>query len=322
MNELGAHLLKLSRRIYRKISATNDVKGLPLDLTGQQASDAIKRIITSDRPCLVGRFGHNEVIATACYVARCEKGNLFSKSLRYVTGKTEPFWWDKQFIGLRMRNNAGFFPISDDALDAYGSMMLDISHNIDILGSWRPEESKLSSYLSDAVKISLRDIEPYYHKDPWTEALKDRKVLVVHPFEESINRQYAKREQLFSDPRILPEFELKTLKAVQSIAEQQVPFNSWFEALQWMCDAISQVDFDVAIVGAGAYGLPLASFIKTKLEKKAIHMGGAVQILFGIKGKRWDNGPFFQQLYNEHWVRPLRSEIPEKSAVVESGCYW
>jgi hypothetical protein len=144
---------------------------------------------------------------------------------------------------------------------------------------------------------------------------------VVHPFEETIKKQYAKRQVLFKDPRILPNFELRTVKAVQSIAGNKPRFANWFDALESMCKKISDTDFDVAIIGAGAYGLPLASFVKS-LGAKAVHLGGATQILFGIRGKRWDARPFFTSLYNENWVRPLPAEVPENFQVVESGCYW
>jgi phytoene dehydrogenase-like protein len=88
-----------------------------------------------------------------------------------------------------------------------------------------------------------------------------------------------------------------------------------------MCAQINALDFDVAIIGAGAYGLPLAAHIK-RLGKKAIQLGGATQILFGIRGRRWDRMPFFQGLYNEHWVRPLPEETPLNFQSVEDGCYW
>jgi hypothetical protein len=88
-----------------------------------------------------------------------------------------------------------------------------------------------------------------------------------------------------------------------------------------MCAEVEKVDFDIAIIGAGAYGLPLAFHVKS-LGKKAIHMGGATQILFGIKGKRWDHHEVISKLYNEHWVRPLPSERPEHYYDIEKGCYW
>ena len=56
--------------------------------------------------------------------------------------------------------------------------------------------------------------------------------------------------------------------------------------------------------------------------KQAIHMGGATQLLFGIKGGRWDTHPVISKLYNEHWVRPAASETPNSIQRVQGGCYW
>ena len=59
-----------------------------------------------------------------------------------------------------------------------------------------------------------------------------------------------------------------------------------------------------------------------KLNKQVIHLAGATQILFGIRGKRWDIRPEMQQYFNEHWTRPLESERPKDAQKVEGGCYW
>ena len=88
-----------------------------------------------------------------------------------------------------------------------------------------------------------------------------------------------------------------------------------------MCNQIKKTEFDIAIIGCGAYGFPLAAFVK-KLGKKAIHLGGATQILFGIKGKRWDNFETISKLYNQHWVYPDKSEYPDNYKMVGEGCYW
>ena len=148
-----------------------------------------------------------------------------------------------------------------------------------------------------------------------------KKNLVVHPFEKTIKRQYQIHDKLFENPDILPDFKLITLKAVQSIAGETVPYATWFEALQSMEDKIKTIDFDIAIIGCGAYGLPLASFIKT-LGKKAVHLGGATQLLFGIKGKRWEEREDFKKLFNEYWTHPLPDDTPSHFKRVESGCYW
>jgi hypothetical protein len=167
------------------------------------------------------------------------------------------------------------------------------------------------------------DLEPYFHREPWSEALRGLRVLVIHPFEKSIRSQYEKRKQLFKDPRVLPDFELHTFPSVQSIGGECSRFADWFQALEWMEQQIAAIEFDVALIGAGAYGMPLAAFIKRDLGRKAVHLGGATQILFGIKGRRWDDRPAYSQgLYNQDWTRPMEEETPAKAGNIEGGCYW
>ncbi len=119
--------------------------------------------------------------------------------------------------------------------------------------------------------------------------------MVIHPFEETIKSQYKKRKDLFENQDILPSFELITLKAVQTVAGTKSQFGSWCEALEYMERQIKQIDFDIAILGCGAYGMPLAAYIK-RLGKQAVHMGGVTQLLFGILGKRWT-----EQLKGQTW---------------------
>ena len=177
-------------------------------------------------------------------------------------------------------------------------------------------ERVFAQQLSSATKVSLDDLQPYHHADPWSEALAGKTVLVIHPFTKSIQAQYQKRSLLFDDPRVLPDFELKTITAVQSIAyNTSSVYSTWFDALDHMCDQMTSTAFDVAIIGCGAYGFPLAAFAK-RLGKQAIHLGGATQLLFGIKGKRWG------EIGNEHWTRPLTEEHPQGFDKVEGGCYW
>ena len=139
--------------------------------------------------------------------------------------------------------------------------------------------------------------------------------------EQSIRDQYARRRELFADPRVLPDFELKTLRAVQSLAGSKTPFADWFEAYDHMCERISTIDFDVAVIGCGAYGFPLAAHVK-RLGKHAVHLGGATQYLFGIRAKAADENPKMRALYTDAWVRPRDDERPENYLAVEQGRYW
>ena len=153
-------------------------------------------------------------------------------------------------------------------------------------------------------------------------ALKGKKVLIIHPYANLIEHQYQKREKLFKNPNVLPEFELYTLRAVQTIGNTRDDrFKTWFEALEYMFEEAMKINFDIAILGCGAYGVPLAAKIRQK-NRSAIYMGGVTQMLFGIKGSRWDVVPEAASLYNQYWVRPLQENRPEGAEKIEGGCYW
>ncbi|NLE22724.1 MAG: hypothetical protein GX624_08100 [Actinobacteria bacterium] len=223
-----------------------------------------------------------------------------------------------------MGTNAGYFPVSDETLDAFVPVYLDAISAVDVMGVWFNigEELVVRKVCPRAELVPLWCIEPYYHELPWSCELEGRRVLVVHPMTESITAQYARRELLFPEsPDVLPPFELLLLPAVQSAAGEQPPFRDWFAALASMKAAMDELDYEVCIIGAGAYGLPLAAHAKRR-GRVAVHMGGATQILFGIKGRRWDEHAEISRLYNDAWVRPRPCEVPRDAAAVEGGCYW
>ena len=121
--------------------------------------------------------------------------------------------------------------------------------------------------------------------NPWSKHLENKKVLVIHPFSETISHQFLKHRQLiFENPDILPNFELLTLKSVQSVAGMKTEFNTWFDAYHYMCSQIEKMNFDVAILGCGSYGLPLSAYIKD-LGKQAIHLGDLHSFCSGLRGK-------------------------------------
>lgn len=279
-------------------------------LTGETCAELIRLELLASKPSMIARFGSTEI-----------KAVLYPQIPLFF----QPLF--KSRISSRMRDLSGFFPLSKGMIEKFSELMIDDMKLLDILGSWRIEEKLLIKNFPLAKRVELSALEPYLSESPWSEALAGLKVLVIHPFNKTIERQYCdKRGLLFKDCRVLPEFKsLETIKAVQTVASQKSEFGDWFEALDSMKAAIDTKDFDVAIIGCGAYGFPLAAHVK-RMGKKAIHMGGVTQILFGIKGKRWDShpliAPLYKPLFNEHWVRPAPDDIPADANKVENGCYW
>lgn len=86
-----------------------------------------------------------------------------------------------------------------------------------------------------------------------------------------------------------------------------------------MYQEVLKINFEIAIICCGVYGFPLAAKIKDA-GRQAIHLGEVTQLLFGIRGKRWDEYLIISKFYNEYWVCPDSSEIPLGAKKVEEGC--
>lgn len=266
----------------------------------------IAKKIDSGKPCCVARFGAIELALIRKYIAPI----LNEKKIQ---------------AGIdAFCQNAGFFPNDYDLAQRYALETVQMLKNIDFLINWGNlpmEEYIIKKYMNKNVQIGDKYTNAIDNKGVhWTSHLKGKRVLVIHPFEETITSQYYNnRKLLFENDEILPEFEkLYTIKAVQTIAgEKDDRFKTWFEALEWMYQEALKINFDVAIIGCGAYGMSLAMKLR-ETGKIAIHMGGYTQLLFGIKGKRWDD----LGIYNEYWVRPSKDETPRQKDLIEEGCYW
>lgn len=274
-------------------------------LIANTANKILAKRIEAGQPLMVARYGSTEL---------------------YNMGVFDLKFTPKYEIALHtLTNNSGFFPKDERLAAQFCELLAQSSREVDMLAFWNMfrEEYYIKSLMSPETELfQLRYLEPWFAESPWTKSLENKKVLVIHPFERTIKNQYKNRDKLFTQEEILPKFELKTLKAVQTIAgEKDDNFETWFDALDWMTEQALKIDFEVALIGCGAYGMPLAARLK-KAGKQAIHMGGVLQILFGIKGKRWDNDPVVSKLYNEFWVRPGKAEKVKNSANIEGGCYW
>lgn len=310
---IQTRILKLHRKIFPFPRGW-------MNATGPEAAALLKNRLLDDQPCLIGRFGSIEMEAIMAYLHRNRRMMPLERLYRFAS-------WDVRYIGwkpalkAKLLHNAGFFPPKDDQLNRFAELYMGIAPQIDILGSWIHAETLLREQMPNTLHIPISDLDPYMTDSPWSKALEGKKVLVIHPFTTSIPSQFSKRKSLFSNPDVLPEFDLITLKPVQSSGGAKVPFSNWFQALESMKSQTDQLEFDIAIIGAGAYGLPLAAHIKAR-GKKAVHLGGVTQLLFGIYGNRWENDPKIKRLINDSWIRPPDVEKPDNFRTIENGCYW
>ena len=329
MNIFAEIFLKILRRGYCKlfVSLRDSTKNCIVD--AELASKIIHNKLVADKPCLICRYGAFELDCLLNYLS-IKKGGI--PVFDYITNKRFQWWWNKKILN-KMVQNAGFFPLDIPLIEKFCEVILEASKHIDVLGHWLDQEFLLKDYWSDSIElVNLLMLEPYWAKNPWTRALQGKRVVVVHPFAELIKKQYKeKRTLLFKNKDVLPEFELRTVKAVQSLGGDCDQFKNWFEALDWMKKELDKEPYDVALIGCGAYGMPLAAYSK-QTGHKAVHLAGALQLLFGIRGKRWDNPNYgikefgvqnkYKELFNEAWTYPDESCKPRGYKNVENGCYW
>jgi FkbM family methyltransferase len=223
---------------------------------------------------------------------------------------------------------AGIYPETSEMMVVYTKTLDHALQQMDALAFFEEKEKQLiQKHTSAHIYMKNRALEPFYFpNEPWSEQLKGKTVLIVHAFVDSIKCQINRREQLFPKTEILPDFNsVKYVQMFQCMGGA-TPHNSWLETLQAVQKKIDAVGaFDVAIVSGGSYGMPIAAYCKEKHHASAIMMGGGSQLLFGLKGKRWDTHPQLKLLYNSNWMYPLESDTPAENKLNKTeigGPYW
>jgi hypothetical protein len=286
-----------------------------LGLTMAETHLAITHALESGKPFFVGRPGGTE-----------SEGMRFYVSKRLATKKSPPGYsdWFKEFV----QRGPGVTHTSDTELDIFCHHYLTSTLEADILayGRFAPGAVGIATTMAQQGKVvtDFSNLEPLLAitKDiqPWTLALEGKTVLVVHPFGSSIRHQYERRTSVTNISKILPSFALETLAPPLTFAGQ-TSSSPWHVHFDKLVEQTVAREFDVAIIGAGGYGLPLAHAIKNS-GRQAIHLGGTTQLLFGIRGKRWDTDPEFSRFFDDTWVRPQPEETPRGKELVEGGIYW
>lgn len=326
-SKLFPKMRRFFRRYFRKPQEEDDphLQGFQfydyVEFFDGDANGKVYDLLQSGAPCMISKFGTTELDHLVQHRLFMMKTYDCETMKDYFLYEIHNLNWQSNVRYLV--SHSGFFPDDPSYLPAFYDEYLKAIKQIDILGSYIRNEKYFAAELENAVRINLDGYyAPFYYKDPWTRYLKGKKVLVVHPFAEDIRSQYEKREQIWADHDVLPEFgQLITYKAVQSILGTKTEFATWFDALEKMKADINQIDFDVALIGCGAYGMPLAAHCKS-LGKQAIHLAGWLQVLFGIRGTRWDNNPRVAEFINDSWIRPSENTRPKNANLVENACYW
>jgi len=248
---------------------------------------------------LIGRHGSTEMTSILS-----ESPELYTKILEIYSGVFGPFQeWD--------------------------TIYKEATSETDILavGWYEPLAEKEINYvkkISNAELIPLRSLEPYYSSSPWSSILEGRRVTVVSSFADTMRKQIGK--DIWED-KILPEATWSFVRSYYcpSIAYGRCEWPSevvcWKTAVEYLERQILATEPQIVLIGCGGLAMPLALRLKRK-GIIAIVLGGAIQILFGIKGLRWESHSEISEFFNDSWVFPSDDEIPMGAEKIEHGCYW
>ena len=268
--------------------------------------------IKSGRPAAIGKLGSSECWTLAWHLR-------IARFYKYT-------WCPPTFGELDLAEQSGVFPKTEDVFHRFADLYIERLRTLDAGAVWQNagENRILNKFAPSIQRLSIRGLEPYLFPQPWSCMLRGKRIMVIHPFESSIRSQLVRRDLIWQHlPDVLPECEFEIIRAPYGFSKTN--FGNWFEMLHSLENdlemAFRRRHFDVALIGCGAAGLPLAAKVK-ELGAIGIHLGGPLQLLFGIRGRRWDQREDFQPLFNEHWVRPQPEETPDVAASVDHGGYW
>jgi hypothetical protein len=170
-------------------------------------------------------------------------------------------------------------------------------------------------------------LEPYYvaAASQWTQCLAGKKVAVVSSFTKTIQSQLKK--EVWSVPLFPADVEFSFVQTGYSpslaLGKGTWPggVNSWEDAADYVVKNVVYSGAEVALIGCGGLGMVIGGRLKAK-GVSAIVLGGAIQVLFGIKGRRWANHDVISSFWTDQWVWPAEDEVPGGAVLVEGGCYW
>ena len=309
-------IIVLQRNIYGNRAGRGACSTMPDTLSQRDSIAFIREGILSGRPFMVGKVGTGDNETMLRWIDMTDRESPFVKWMKLLAGRRRPFWWDNS-IRAGIGVCAGVFPPTVEGIEAFCRIYETYLPEMDGFGSCADGETRVHDrYCPQAAAITWESLFPIRQETDWFGALAGKRVLVVHPYAKSIAAQCerGRRVELHKGHGLFPEFELLTYKPVNSIGGKSAEFACWKDALQHMIDDVSKLDFDVALVGCGVYGVPLSVHIK-RMGRVAIHTGGSTQLIFGIKAHAYDSW----NCYNENWISAFPEDIPSNMRLIENG---
>ena len=220
--------------------------------------------------------------------------------------------------------NAGFYYSRRSELQAFCELNCSALKESSVVAFW---DSKGQGELLDRLGatcplVPLRSLEPFWPGGDWIRGGGVTRISVVSPFVETMARQSPLLQEIhprWNTAGLEFSFVRSPLTNGEYVRATKDP--SWMERVQAMRDEVLAQRPELVLIGAGAYGLVLGELLRRD-GLKVVIVGGALQLLFGISGRRWTERAEYAALLNGSWVSPSKEECPRGFQSIEGGCYW
>jgi len=293
-----------------------------------QFRNYLEKSIVSNKPFVVPRLAGIEHMYAMMGAYASQRGR-FDDSEADFLNKTR---------GV-MKNNAGIFLPDANSVVKYSQLYLDAFHKCEVYMDWEPQGDVASAYGGglqmayefiqvnfDRQRIWSFGVADIFHliyqDEPWTLALRGKRLLIISPFAETFKKQLPVLSKIYGRD-LFPECSFCFIKPpITNGTNQSKPFDEELDKFMKQVEEVKD-NFDIALVSCGGYGNPVVGRIYA-MGKSAIYVGGVLQMYFGVYGARWERErPLVMRLFkNQHWVRPTSDERPQGFEKVEQSCYW
>jgi len=256
----------------------------------KETAEAFRHILERDEPGFIARLGGDEYDFTV---------------LHFLMGVTS------RRATERLHRYNGYYDTSEDRdikaenLKTLYTTLRGAAEGADfatLVGRLRTQSGFLTGVISDSPQgkylksLGLPEVHAYDYIDTYAfrsllPLLEGKTILLVSPFCDEMMDQYATKSKVLFNDGPMPTFTLKGLKTYVTYNDMRdkdavFPHGSTLETLEVLKERMNELEFDVALLGCGLYANPLGFHAKC-LGKKAIYMGGALQVYFGVLGNRY-----------------------------------
>jgi len=229
---------------------------------------------------------------------------------------------------------SGVFPDDEGSIREFGDRLLQVYQRMDYLAVL--PGLPLPPVLTTAVtprSVAIEALEPnrshsYDPDDCYLPHLRGARVLIISSIADVLAAR-AQRDVFeavwsrigapWPQPRSVEALSFPFIYD----ADVQARHTSVWEVFDDVCREMSRADFDIALIAAGALGSPLALAAKD-LGAVGISLGGHLQVLFGVHGKRWlDDREWSTRYINDAWIAPPEDRKPQTlRGLTDDGAYW